>query len=75
MHVCVIYLNGAQFVLLSRVIVHHHDKIIANVTLFVAAALVALPVWHQCGYVEDSCRDAISLITSRYNCGKGVITK
>ncbi len=58
------YLNGAQFVLLSRVVVHHHDKIVADVTLFVAAALVALPVWHQCGYVEDGCRDMISLITS-----------
>lgn len=57
-----IYLNGSQFVLLSRVIVHHHNKIIANVTLFVAAALVALPVWHQCGYVKYSCTDTISLI-------------
>lgn len=54
------YLNGAQFVLLSRVIVHHHDKIVANVTLFVATAFVALPVWHQCGYVKDSCGDRIS---------------
>lgn len=43
--VCV-YLYGAQFIFLPRVIVHNHDKIIANVTLLVAAALVALPVWH-----------------------------
>lgn len=57
------YLNGAQFVLLSRVIVHHHNKIVTDVTLLVAAALVALPVWHQCGYMEDSCRDTISLIS------------
>lgn len=59
------YLNGAQFVLLSRVIVHHHDKIIADVALFVAAALVALPVWHQCGYVKDRCTDTSSLIINR----------
>lgn len=64
-YACVrVYLNGAQFVLFSRVIVHHHHKIVANVTLFVAAALVALPVWHQRGYVEDGCRDTDSLITS-----------
>lgn len=50
------YLNGAQFVLLPRVIVDHHYKIVSNVALFVATALVALPVRHQCGNVEDSCR-------------------
>lgn len=66
MCVCVcVYLDSAQFVLLPRVIVHHHDKIIANVSLFVAAALVALPVRHQSGYVEDSCRDMISFVTRR----------
>lgn len=59
------YLNGAQLVLLSRVIVHHHDKIVADVALFVAAALVTLPVWHQCGYVEDRCTDTSSLIINR----------
>lgn len=53
------YLNGPQFVLLSRIIVHYHNKIVANVTLFIAAALVTLPVWHQCGYVKYSCRDTI----------------
>lgn len=69
--VCVrMYLNGAQFVLLSRVIVHHHDKIVANVTLFVAAALVALPVWHQCGYVEYSCRNTTSLTEADLIVGK-----
>lgn len=68
MLVCV-YLNCAQFVLLSRVIVHHHDKIIANVSLFVAATLVALPVWHQCGYVKDSCRDTISFIICKLQTG------
>lgn len=56
------YLNGSQFVLLSRVVVHHHDKIVANVTLFVAAALVTLSVWHQCGDVKYSCTDIMSLI-------------
>lgn len=68
MLVCV-YLNCAQFVLLSRVIVHHHDKIVANVSLFVAATLVALPVWHQCGYVKDSCRDTISFIICKLQTG------
>lgn len=62
------YLDGAQFVFLSRVIIHHHDKIVANVTLLVAAALVTLPVRHQCGYVEDGCRDMISLTASRADC-------
>lgn len=64
-----VYLNCAQFVLLSRVIVHHHDKIVANVSLFVAATLVALPVWHQCGYVKDSCRDTISFIICKLQTG------
>ena len=59
------YLNGAQLVLLSRVVVHHHDKVVANVSLFVAAALVALLVGHQSGNVEDGCREEISLRTSR----------
>lgn len=53
MCVCV-YLYGAQFVLLARIVVNHHDKIIANVALLIAAALVALPVWHQCSDMEDS---------------------
>lgn len=58
------YLNGAQFVFLSRVIVHHHDKIVANMSLLVAAAFVTLPVRHERGYVEDSCRDTTTLTST-----------
>lgn len=74
MHVCVpMYLNGAQFILLSGVIVHHHDKIVANVTLFVAAALVALLVWHQCGYVEYSCTQEGFINNKQTGCGNYMI--
>lgn len=31
-------------------------------TLFVAAAFVALPVRHQSGNVEDSCRDSVTQV-------------
>ena len=68
--VCV-YLNCAELVVLSRVIVHNHDKIVANVTLLVAAALVALPVRHQCGDVEDRCRDTISFKNQKEQTGSG----
>lgn len=64
MHLC-LYLYGAQFVLLPGVIVHNHHKIIANVALFVAAAFVTLPVWHQCGDVEDRCGDTGSFRPDR----------
>lgn len=51
------YLNGSQLVFLSRVVVHHNNKIIANMALFIAASFVALPVWHQRGDVENSCAE------------------
>ena len=55
MHLCVrvcvcvctpAYLYGAQFVLLFRVVVDHRDKVVADVSLLVAAALITLPVGH-----------------------------
>lgn len=58
------YLNGSQFVVLSRVIVHYHNKVVANVTLFIAATLVTLPVWHQCGDVKYSCTETVLGIIS-----------
>lgn len=54
-----LYLYCAQFVLLSGVIIHHHDEVVANVSLFVAAAFVALSVRHQCSDVEDGCKDGV----------------
>lgn len=60
-----IYPYGSQFILLPRIIVHNHDKIISNVTLLVAAALVTFPVWHQRGYVENSCRHTITIKPSK----------
>lgn len=59
--VCV-YLNGPQLVFLSRVIVHHNNKVVANVPLFIAASLVALSVWHQCCDVENGCAEISPLI-------------
>lgn len=54
-----VYLNGSQLIFLSGVVVHHDNKIVANVSLFVAASFVALPVRHQRGDVKDSCRDQL----------------
>lgn len=59
-----VYLNCSQLIFLSRVIVHHNNKIIANMSLFIAASSVALPVWHQRGDVKNSCADITSLIIS-----------
>lgn len=56
------YFNGSQLVFLSRVVVHHNNKIIADMSLFIAASFVALPVWHQRGDVENSCAE-IRLLT------------
>ena len=54
MCVCV-YLDGAQCVALLRVVINHHNKVVSDVSLLVAAAFITLPVGHQGGDVEDSC--------------------
>ncbi len=51
------HLDSAEFVLLSGVIVNHHHKVITDVAFLIAAALVALAVRHQSGYMEDGCRE------------------
>lgn len=56
------YLNGSQLVILSRVVVHHNNKIVTDMSLLIATSFVALPVWHQCGDVKDSCAGISSFI-------------
>lgn len=50
------HFNRPEFVLLSGVIVNHHHKVVPDVAFLITAALVALAVRHQSGYMEDGCR-------------------
>lgn len=50
------HLNSTQFIFLARVIVNHHDEVVADVSFLIAAALVTLSVRHESGYVENSYR-------------------